>query len=114
MSHDFRIDVVTDGGPPASATIHVSGDFDAATVPEFDRRTGDLPGTAEAVVVDVGAASVIDSSALGALIRLRERCNAADVGFTTLVRRPFQRKLLHHTGLNDVLGVHDSPTDRCR
>ena len=107
MIHDFGVDV-TDHGNGYSVTVVVTGDFDAAQAPEFERRTAALPASIGALAVDVSGASVIDSSALAALVRLRRRCDDAGIAFTTLVGRPFQRALMNLTGLTEVLNVRPS------
>lgn len=103
------VDVDVRPGPPATMAVCVTGEFDAAQVPEFDRRTADVPSHVTAVVVDVSEATIIDSSGLGALLRLRTRCVEAGVEYGTLVAQPFQWTLMRITGLTDILAVRRSP-----
>ena len=106
MRHDFSVTVET--APDRSrATVCVSGDFDAACTSRFDDATADVDEGVSVFVVDLGETTIIDSAALGALIRLRERCAERDVELSTVVARPFQLKLLRITGLGDFLGMRE-------
>ncbi|MEO6652477.1 MAG: STAS domain-containing protein [Ilumatobacteraceae bacterium] len=101
MKHEFDANVtpVTDHG----ATVVVRGDFDAACVARFDERVGVLAGTQHAVSVDLCGCTIIDSAALGALIRLADSCRSTK--FETVVAKPFQIELLRITGLDDFLSM---------
>lgn len=104
MRHDFSVDVAADPTCPATV-VRVGGDFDAACTRRFDETTADAVDGSSAIVVDLTDTTIIDSGALGSLIRLRERCDERDVTFSTVVGRPFQVRLLRITGLGDFLGM---------
>jgi anti-anti-sigma regulatory factor len=99
-------------------SVHISGDverphvrivlegvFDGGQAPQLDNVAQSLPHGTSAVVVDVGATTIIDSAALGALIRLRRDTTGPDTTFTTAVGRPFQAELMRVAGLEEYLGV---------
>jgi len=109
--HDFTVTIVVDDAR-STATISVTGDFDAACVEHFDARVRSLVGAVRAIVVDLRASTVIDSAALGALIRLAESCAGAGPSFETVVARPFQIELLRITGLAEFLSVRVDGPDR--
>lgn len=100
-------DVVTsvhDGDRP-TMTITVTGEFDASRVPSFDAAVARDLATVSEIVIDLRATTILDSSALGALVRTCERATEASTTFSTLVERPFQVTLMQITGLVDVLHV---------
>ena len=83
-----------------SCTVSVTGEVDIATVDEFLAAAGAcLDGGATSVVVDLAEVSFIDSSGLGALVRIRNL--ARKHGATlTLARVPDSiERLLEVTGL---------------
>lgn len=106
MTHACSVTVTVESRTTVS--VCVAGDFDAAQVPQFDRRTADLPSDLTVVIVDVSRATIIDSSGLGALLRLRARCIEADVEYGTVLGPPFQWSLMRVTGLVETLGVRDA------
>ena len=104
MSSDFAIRLVVDDARSV-ATVEVSGDFDAARVEQFDGRVASVPLDQRAVVVDVRATTILDSAAIGALIRVADRCRANGIAHSTHVSRPFQVDLLRITGLDEFLSM---------
>lgn len=101
----FHVTVTLQDDDQPTMTVVVSGEFDASRVPSFDHGVRDDLSTVGAVVIDLRATTIIDSSALGALVRVCERAEAAAVSYSVLVTRPFQVKLMQVTGLSDVLHV---------
>lgn len=89
------------------ATVEVWGDFDRAQVPRFEGAVGSLPSSLVQLTVDLCATTVLDSSALGALIRLRRGLDGQAGKLVTLIDKPFQRQVMSITGLTDHLGVAD-------
>ncbi len=104
MTHDFTLTIVVDD-TRSNASVTVGGDFDAACVEHFDAQVALLPDDLRSVTVDLSTCTIIDSAALGALIRLAESCETASATFETVVARPFQIELLRITGLEQFLGV---------
>lgn len=92
--------VNTETRDDGSCTVSVTGEVDIATVEEFLAAAGGcLDSGATAVVLDLGGVTFIDSSGLGALVRIRNlaRERGADV---TLDRVPDAvTRLLEVTGL---------------
>lgn len=101
----FDVTVTVNDGDRLTMTVAVSGEFDASRVPSFDHRLRDDLGTVDDIVIDLRGTTIIDSSALGALVRVCERAEAASTSYSTLVERPFQVKLMQVTGLSEVLHV---------
>jgi anti-sigma B factor antagonist len=93
-----------DGG----CTITVSGEVDIATVEEFLAAAEScLAGGAQILEVDLGAVSFIDSSGLGALVRIR---NQALEGGSSIVLKdvpPVVARLLEVTGLDAAFESSD-------
>lgn len=86
--------------------VDVSGVFDATNVETFERFVAGVPAVGVDVIVDVRATVIIDSAALGAMIRLR-RAVVTDTGrgFETIICRPFQQTIFEVGGLVDHLAV---------
>ena len=97
--------------------LTVAGEFDAARVDEFDAAARAARG-ADAVTVDLRSTTIVDSAALGALLRLQRSTEAASTPpatFEVLVARRFQVDLFRTTGLDALLGVRvvePDPSDR--
>ena len=94
---------------PASYRIVLTGEFDMYSSPEFrhDLHACSERGAQE-VVVDLSAASFIDSTVLGILLggmkRLRERGGEISIVCPDSLRRAFEV-----TGLDRVLTITDAP-----
>lgn len=106
VDHDLGVVVRFRGaiGQP-EATVEVSGDFDRAQVPRFEGVVGSLPDTLTRLTVDLRCTTVLDSAALGALIRLRRNLDGRAGALTTIVDKPFQRRVMAVTGLSEHLNV---------
>lgn len=101
----FHVTAETHHGEPSTRTVSVVGEFDASEVRSFDHAVVEaLDGVSE-IVIDLTGTTIIDSSALGALVRLCARAEEASIAHSTVVTHPFQLKLLQVTGLMDVLRV---------
>ena len=62
-----------DIGPDGTARLHVSGELDAHSAPEFAEAFEPSVAAGAAVEVDLTEVSFIDSSGLSALIKARQR-----------------------------------------
>ena len=62
-----------DTGPDGAARLHVSGELDAHSAPEFAEAFEPAVAAAADVEVDLTDVSFIDSSGLAALIKARQR-----------------------------------------
>jgi anti-anti-sigma factor len=95
-----------DGGV---CVLSVTGEFDLAVVAEFLQRALACLGRTEALELDLQGVSFIDSSGLGALLRVRKE--AADAGKTlSLVNvSPATHRLLDITGLHDAFDIRPRP-----
>lgn len=93
-----------DGGV---AVVRISGELDIASHDELLAHTEPLLGSdAVVVALDVAAVTFIDSSGLGALVRLQQQ--AVDAGQSLRLRNPPRSvsRILSLTGLADLF-----PTD---
>lgn len=98
------------------AVVAVSGEVDLANSERLrDCCRSAIEAGGPRLVVDVSGVTFMDSSALGALVRVSKRVRADDgwlrvvVGDNTLVR-----KLLAITGLTSHLGAHPTVADALR
>lgn len=108
--HDDLLDVVVRLGRTQghhAVRIEVRGDFDVIQVPRFDSIVGGLVLDGAELTVDLCNVGLIDSAALGALVRLRRRVVERDGQLVTLVARPFQLTIMRISGLFDHLNVVD-------
>jgi anti-sigma B factor antagonist len=96
-------------GAVAVVTLH--GEHDVSTVDEVRARVIAAIAAAPAVVVDLRAATFVDSSVLGALVVAHRSATERDVGFTLAVRDEGDdvvRTTLARSGLDAILPVYGS------
>ena len=93
--------VETSGGEPE--VLHVSGEFDIASIDEFLAHSRRALTAAESVlVVDFDGVTFIDSTGLGALVRIQQEARRTGKGLElTHVRREV-RRVLDLTGLSEL------------
>jgi anti-anti-sigma factor len=93
----------TSTGPDGSLALAVAGELDISGVDEFLARAGDLVESgADPVDLDLGGVTFIDSSGLGALVRLQKTVTSTGRRLQLVnVPRPVSR-ILELTGLSDL------------
>jgi anti-anti-sigma factor len=93
--------------------VQLRGEFDVACVPRFEAAVAPLRAGAGAdaasVQVDLAGVVLLDSAALGALLRLRRDVVAAGGELVLDAPRPFQQRLLRIMGLEHLLGPDPRP-----
>jgi anti-anti-sigma factor len=98
---EFRESGRSDGG----CVLHVGGEFDLAVVDEFLEwalpRVEDL----EVIEIDLGAVSFIDSSGLGALVRVRNEAVAKGKTLSLVNPGHATLRLLELTGLQHAFDI---------
>src|SRR5881397_2465567 len=68
-----------------TAEVEVSGELDIASTPGFERAVEDaLRAGPERVMIDLREVTFIDSSGIHALLRVRRRATAQEIGFVVL------------------------------
>ena len=88
--------------------VLVEGEHDIYTAPTLRERLDEALGKGGGVVVDLTAATFMDSSILGALLDARRRAQEAGTGFVVSVGaevEPGVQRILDITGLVPVLPV---------
>ncbi len=89
----------TEGG---DALLALAGELDLGHVEALWRAAGDaLDGQATRLVIDVSAVTFIDSSILGALIRISRSADERSKGFVLRRPAPLVLRLLRITGLEE-------------
>jgi anti-sigma B factor antagonist len=90
------------------AVLTISGEHDLSTAPNLRRRLDGLLDEGTATVVDLSAATFIDSSILGAILDGRRRAGEAGVGFAVVHSNGADSvdRVLEVTGLRAELPVH--------
>ncbi len=86
----------------AACVLQVSGDIDIATADVFRDRVLDCLERFEAVEVDMSGVTFIDSSGLGALIRLRTEAITRNKDAKLSNLSPATERLLRISGLRDL------------
>jgi anti-anti-sigma factor len=87
------------------SVVAVEGDFDLAVVDEFLRRVLDCLDRADAVEIDLHRVSFIDSSGLGALVRVRKEATARDKSLSLVNVSASTHRLLEITGLHHAFDL---------
>jgi len=106
-ARDFGVDV--EQGDDGTTTVRVRGDLDLAGAPAFHAAAdGALAGGASLVVIDFSEITFIDSTGLGALVRIHTA--ATDAGRTMrLVKVPqVAARTITIGGLASLLGVEET------
>ena len=95
----------TEAGP---AVVTISGEHDLSTAPNLRRRLDSLLEEDTSAVVDLSAATFIDSSILGVILDGRRRAADAGVGFAVLNSGGADSvdRVLEVTGLRTELPVY--------
>lgn len=101
---DFRVDVSITG---SMATLHVSGEVDAATAPVLDEhlRKVEAIGGLNEIQVDLGAVAFIDSSGLSALIAAHKRHRDMPLALVVTNPSPSTQRVFAIAGLDRVLTI---------
>jgi len=88
----------------STVTLVLRGEFDSSVVPTFDAAALNVAALRpERVTVDLGTVTIMDSAAIGAVMRLRKAVLSADNKFSLLAPHPFQQRLFAITGLGHVI-----------
>ena len=87
-------------------TLH--GEHDLGTLPQVREAFETAAGDDKALVIDLSAATFIDSSILGAVLEARRVAGEADRGFAVTCDGAAEpvRRVLEVTGLAEELPVH--------
>jgi anti-sigma B factor antagonist len=90
------------------AVLTISGEHDLSTAPALRRRLDGLLDEGTAAVVDLSAATFIDSSILGVILDGRRRAGDAGIGFAVVHANGADAvdRVLEVTGLRAELPVH--------
>jgi len=100
--------IVLDDAAGDVVVIVVEGEHDIYTAPTLRERLDEALGRGGGVVVDLTAATFVDSSILGALLDARRRAQEQQRGFVVSVGsevEPGVQRILDITGLVPVLPV---------
>ena len=88
--------------------VTVSGEFDAASVVGFETAvTKILAHTRQRVLVDIDEVTILDSAAIGALLRLRRDLARVHSTVTLRTTRDYHRRIISITGLSEMLRFED-------
>ena len=88
--------------------VRAAGDIDIAAAEEFFAVVQDALGRCTSVEVDLGDVTFIDSSGLGALVRMRKEADANQVSFGLVNVSSATDRLLQLTGLADFFDIRTS------
>lgn len=89
-------------GPDGRTRLHVAGELDAHTAPEFADAFDDVADGA-AVELDLTDVSFLDSSGLAALLEARRRLDSAGGSLVVTAASPAVARLLELTGVSEHL-----------
>jgi len=89
----------------SQSEVRVIGEFDRLQVARFDRIAANAHSGVQRFVVDLRPTTVIDSAALGSLVRLRHALDDVECELVVIVGLPFQETVMRVGGLFEYLGV---------
>jgi len=91
------------------ATVALRGEIDVATAADLqERATGLLRRPITRLIFDLGEVTMVDSTGLGALVRISQQAHAVDCPFALTNVSPFLHGVLATTGLLEALNVQPS------
>jgi anti-sigma B factor antagonist len=90
--------------------VRVAGEVDVASAPELEKVLEGLPATGVDIVVDLTDVTFLDSTGLGVLVGVWNRCEKTDPPsrLSLVVATAEIERLLEVTGLTDVFETHKS------
>jgi anti-anti-sigma factor len=101
----FSIDV--EDGPDVQV-VALTGEADMTAVPYLEEALRIASGKASVVIVDLSAATFIDSPTIGVLVAWTERMQAADGRLTLVCTSPDMLRIFRQIGLDGVLHIVES------
>jgi anti-sigma B factor antagonist len=102
-------EIALESGDAGFTVLSISGEHDLNTAPDLRRHLEKLIEGRQAAVVDLSAATFVDSSVLGAILDCRRRAGEAGVGFAVAQSANGAEavtRVLDITGLRAELPVH--------
>ena len=90
--------------------VRAAGDIDIAAAEEFLEVVRDVLSRCTAVEIDLGHVTFIDSSGLGALVRLRKEADANEISLCLTNVSAATDRLLRLTGLIEFFDIRTSQT----
>lgn len=88
--------------------ITVTGEFDAASVVAFETAVARiLAHPRQQVLVDIDEVTILDSAAIGALLRLRRDLYRVNSTVSLRTTRDYHRRIISITGLSEMLRFED-------
>ena len=107
---DFRVSSAALGGSVSS--VSVGGEVDLSTAPELKEvLNGVIDGGARFVLVDLSAATFIDSTTLGVLMGAVKRVRPEGGEIAIACKDPNIRKIFEITLLDRVFVIFDTPEE---
>lgn len=85
--------------------VTVSGELDLASADDFLAEVTEAAGDGAVLVLDLAGVSFMDSTGLGALIKVRNRLVDRGGEITLTAVSPAVERVLELTGMSDVFGI---------
>lgn len=105
MGGDFRVDERSEG---MTTIVSVAGEVDVHTAPALATALEEAIARGSALVVDCSAVPFMDSTGLSVFVAVRNQTEAVGASLAVVVTEPAVRKVFAITGLDSVIGVHES------
>jgi anti-sigma B factor antagonist len=92
--------------------LEASGELDLAVAPWLSEQLDSLfVGGASSVILDLSSATFLDSTALGVLVGVLNRCKDLGGCVHLVVTEPQILRVLSITGLRDAFVIHENRAD---
>lgn len=102
---DFRIDERMDG---AASIVAVHGEVDVHTAPRLASALEAALEAGDWVVVDCSGVPFMDSTGLSVFVAARNQAESRGSRMGIVVTEPAVRRVFAITGLDTVMGIHES------
>jgi anti-sigma B factor antagonist len=103
-----KVSTERDGASPGLPIVAVSGEVDLALAPSMEEQIASALDQSHAVIVDLGAATFIDSVALGTLISARQRCESSGETLYLIVSDHRVKRVFELTGLESAFSMFET------
>jgi anti-sigma B factor antagonist len=109
VAREGAVDVTTETLPDGAVVVHVDGELDLATSGALEAALEASNGST--VVIDLGACTFIDSSAVRVLVSAARSAEESGRALSLVARDPGILRVLEIAAVDTVLAVHPSIDD---
>lgn len=97
---------VTRSDHDGSTLVHIEGEIDLSTAPQFERELMESAGNGAPLIVDLGDVDFMDSTGIGVLVRTSKKIAQQASSMSLVCAKGPVRKVLEVSGLDGVIPLY--------